>query len=216
MYEKELINYFKEIALQSEYDSNPHKIIKWQEPMMLYIKKEAEFKPQMSFINKTICEVNRLATDGFKIILTNELSKSNTILYLCEKERIADLNRQFYKALTDDIDYDFTGLAYSEFDTTTHIIDKALIFVSTEYDLDIQEVTILEEITQSLGLAFDSKSYTNSVFYYDKSEQGYKTKDYSNIDRDIIRLLYHPQMKPGFDSVEIEKVIRRILESEKD
>jgi hypothetical protein len=215
IYEKELIDYFKEIALQSEYDYNPQKIIKWREPMILYVKKEKEFKPQMSFIKKTIDEINRLATDGFKIVLTNELSKSNAILYLCTKEKVADLDKQFYKLLTDDIDYNFTGLAYSEFETRTHIIDKALIFVDTGYDLGIQKVTILEEITQSLGLAFDSKSYKNSVFYIDKSEESYKTKEYSTIDRDIIRLLYHPKMKPGFDSTEIDIVIKRILKSEK-
>ena len=216
IYEKELIDYFKEITLQSEYDYNPQKVIKWREPMMLYVKKDKEFKPQMFIIKKTINEINRLATDGFKIILTEELSKSNAILYLCNKEKVADLDRQFYKILTDDIDYDITGLAYSEFDTRTHIIDKALIFVNTEYDLGIQEVTILEEITQSLGLAFDSKSYTNSVFYIDKSEQSYKTKEYSKIDKDIIRLLYHPKMEPGLDSIGINRVIKKILKSEKN
>ena len=89
IYEKELIDYFKEITLQSEYDYNPQKVIKWREPMMLYVKKDKEFKPQMSIIKKTINEINRLATDGFKIILTEELSKSNAILYLCNKEKVS-------------------------------------------------------------------------------------------------------------------------------
>lgn len=215
-YEKKLISYFKEIALQSEYDGNPEKIIKWEQPMVLFIFKEQEFKPQMSIIKKTIEEINRLVTDGFKIVITNNLSRSNSILYLCKKEKVAELDRFFYEILTKDIDYDISGLAYSEFDTKTNVIDKSLIFINSEYTFEVQESTIREEITQSLGLAFDSKMYSNSVFYKDKFNQEIRIKEYSQFDRDIIRLLYHPRMKPGLDSIGLEQVIKKILKSEKD
>lgn len=213
-YEKELISYFKEIALQSEYDNNPQRVIKWKEPMVLFVIKEEEFKPQMSVINKTIDRINELATDGFEIILTDTFSESNSVLYLCNKEKVAELDQYFHKMLTDDIDYDISGLAYSEFITETHIIDKSLIFINSEYSFDTQESTILEEITQSLGLAFDSKMYPNSIFYKNKTEQEVRVNEYSQLDRDIIRLLYHPKMKPGFTSTELEKVIKKILQSE--
>jgi hypothetical protein len=214
-YEKELIEYFKEIALQSEYDDNPQKVIKWKEPMRLFVQKEDEFKPQMSTIDKTINKINRLATDGFKIVLTKDLSNSNSVLYLCKKEKVAELNPQFFKVINN-IDYDIAGYSYSEFVTETHIIDKAIIFISSEYSLDIQEATILEEITQSLGLAFDSDTYSNSIFYKNKSEQKVRVKKYSDLDKDILRILYHPKMKPGLDSIEIDRVIKRILKSEKN
>ncbi|QTE21180.1 DUF2927 domain-containing protein [Polaribacter cellanae] len=214
-YEKELIDYFKEIALQSEYDNNPEKIIKWKESMLLYVVKEKEFKPQISVIKKVIDNINRLTTDGFKIILTDNYAKSNSILYLCNREQVYKSNKDFYEMLTKDIDYDIAGLAYTEFSTKTHTIDKALIFINSEYSFDIQEATILEEITQSLGLAFDSKLYTNSVFYKEKSKQKVRVKKYSQLDKDIVRLLYHPKMKPGLDSIEVERVIKKILKLEK-
>jgi hypothetical protein len=202
--------------LQSEYDDNPKRVIKWKEPMLLHVIKKEESKLQMSVIKKTIAEINRLATDGFKIILTNNLSRSNAILYLCSKEQIAELNPYFYKMFTKDIDYDITGLAYTEFDTKMYNIDKALIFINSEYSFDNQESTILEEITQSLGLAFDSKTYTNSIFYEEKFKQKVRVNKYSRLDRDIVRLLYHPKMKSGLDSIEVERVIKKILKSEKD
>ena len=117
---------------------------------------------------------------------------------------------------TKGIDYDISGLAYSEFVMETHVIDKALIFVNPEDAIDVQESTILEEITQSLGLAFDSKTYPNSIFYKDKNKLEVRIKEYSELDRDIVRLLYHPKMKAGLDSIELEKVIKKILMSEKD
>jgi hypothetical protein len=71
------------------------------------------------------------------------------------------------------------------------MIDKSLIFINSEETFDTQESTIREEITQSLGLAFDSKKYSNSIFYKDKAKRGIKIKEYSQLDRDILRLLYH-------------------------
>lgn len=215
-YEKELINYFKEIALKSEYDGNPEKVIKWEEPMTLFVLKKEEFKDQMSVIKETINEINRLSTDGFKIILCDNPSKSNAILYLCSKDKVAELNPDFYKMLIDGIENEISGLAYSEFSTKTFVIDMSLIFINTNEPIDVQESTILEEIIQSLGLAFDSEMYPNSIFYQKKYEQEIEIKEYSEMDKDIIRLLYHPKMKPGIDSIKVERVIKRILKSEKD
>ena len=215
-YEKEIIDYFKEIALQSEYDDNSQRVIKWKKPMLLYVVKEKELKSQMSVIKKVINEINELATDGFEIKLTDNLLTSNSVLYLCEKDRVRELDREFYELLTDDIDYEIAGLAYSEYFAATYIIDRSFIFVSTEEEFNVQESTILEEITQSLGLAFDSKKYANSIFYKDKSEQKIRTSEYSRLDRDIVRLLYHPEMEPGLDSIELTTVIKKIFKSEKD
>ncbi|MBS9464395.1 DUF2927 domain-containing protein [Flagellimonas sp. 389] len=215
-YEKELIDYFKEIALQSEYYDNSQKTIKWEKPMSLYVVKEKELKSQMSVIKKAINKINDLATDGFKIKLTNNLSNSNAVLYLCKKARVAELAPQFYEILTDGIDYEISGYAYSQYATDTHIINKALIFVSTEEAFNVQESTILEELAQSLGLAFDSKKYANSIFYKNKSEQEIRTSEYSRLDRDLIRLLYHPKMEPGLDSTGLNKALKKILKSEKN
>lgn len=214
-YEKEVMDYFKEIALQSEYTDNPEKVVKWKKPIFLYIIKEKEFKPQMSAIKRTINEINQLVTDGFKIEITDNLTNSNIILYLCEKERVEELDQEFYEILNG-FDYDVAGFVQGEVLTTTYEINKSKIFVSTENTIDIQESAILEEITQSLGLAFDSKKYANSVFYEDKYQLELETKQYSQLDKDIIRLLYHPKMKSGFDSSEVDRVIKRILKSEKD
>lgn len=64
---------------------------------------------------------------------------------------------------------------------------------------------IREELTQAMGLARDSYAYQDSIFYQDK----FKLKDqsvftqYSPLDRDIIRLLYSSDIKPGMSSGEI-------------
>ena len=214
-YEKEIINYFKQIALQSEFDDNPQKVIKWVEPMILFVRKEGELKPQIQEIKKTISEINKLATDGFKITLTDDISKSNSVLFLCDMNMLSKYAPYFYEIVTNNMDYEISGYAYSEYITKTHIIDKALIFINLEESFDIQQSTIREEITQSLGLAYDSKKYDNSIFYEDKYDQKTRVKEYSELDKDIIQLLYNPKVRPGLDSDELESVVTEIFKSEK-
>lgn len=210
-YEKNMISYFKEVALQSEYDDNPQKIIKWEEPMTLFIAKDGEYKNQIEVIKKTVIKINELATDGFKIKLGNNILKCNAILYLSRKERVSELDSSFYKMLNDGIDYEISGLAYAEFSKENYNIKKVLIYINTEESMDIQESTILEEITQSIGLPFDPMTYPNSIFYENKSQENINVKEYTKMDADLVRLLYHPKMKPGLNSKQTVRVIKRIL-----
>ena len=68
-----------------------------------------------------------------------------------------------------------------------------------------------EELTQSLGLGQDSERYLNSIFQINWTI----TSSYSQIDKDIIRLLYHPNMKVGLNENEVDLLLRSILINEK-
>lgn len=68
-----------------------------------------------------------------------------------------------------------------------------------------------EELTQSLGLGQDSERYLNSIFQINWTT----TSFYSQIDKDIIRLLYHPNMKVGLNENEVDVLLRSILINEK-
>jgi|TARA_B110000881_G_C18446723_1_gene448858 hypothetical protein len=68
-----------------------------------------------------------------------------------------------------------------------------------------------EELTQSLGLAQDSERYLNSIFQINWTI----ISSYSQIDKDIIRLLYHPNMKVGLNENEVDLLLRSILLNEK-
>lgn len=149
----------------------------------LYRERKRIQAPDVGY-KSTINEINQLATDGFKIEITDNLTISNIILYLCNKERVKELNPEFYKKISD-LNYDIAGYVSEEALPKTYEINKAEIFISTENSIDIQESTILEEITQSLGLTFDSKKYETSVFYEDKYELE-EIKQYSQLDKDII------------------------------
>ncbi len=208
-YERELIEYFKEVALNSEFDDSPLKTIKWKRPMYLFIYKDKEYVHQIKVIKKTVNKINELAEDGFKIELTDDKLKSNTILYLCGKDKAVGLDSILFEG----IDEDFAGLAYVESDWEDYRITNAKIFIDIEESLEVQESTILEEMTQSIGLMNDSERYSNSIFYQHQIEDNIINNEYSKMDKDIIRLLYHPKMKPGLNSKQCEKVIKKILKN---
>ncbi len=208
IYESELIEYFKEVALKSEIGENVNKTIKWPGPMFLYVIKDRNYEKQMKAIHETIHKINNLSTDGFKIVLTEDKTKTNAILYLLNKRKVDKLDSYFF----DGIDYDFAGLSEARHNRK-HNITSAKIFVDVEEPLEIQKSIILEEITQSIGLMNDSEKYSNSIFFEHQMNQDSIILEYLPIDKDIIKLLYHPRMKPDLDSVQTEKVIKSILKN---
>jgi hypothetical protein len=70
-----------------------------------------------------------------------------------------------------------------------------------------QKHLLREEFTQSLGLAKDSPLYMESIF----QSAWTTTTEYAAIDKDLIRLLYHPDMGVGLNQAQVEEVLKEIL-----
>jgi hypothetical protein len=70
-----------------------------------------------------------------------------------------------------------------------------------------QKHLLREELTQALGLAKDSPLYMESIF----QSRWTTTNEYAPIDRDLIRLLYHPEMLTGLNANQTEVVLTAIL-----
>ena len=78
-------------------------------------------------------------------------------------------------------------------------INLAMIWVKTNGTKLNQQVSLIKkEITQSLGLGKDSPLYSGSIFFETTSDGGFSTS-FSNLDREIIRLLYLPEIEVGRD-----------------
>ena len=96
-----------------------------------------------------------------------------------------------------------------------NVINKARIFVNTTVtNLGQQESLILEEITQSLGLGRDSPRIRNSIFFETSTDGGFAT-EYADIDKELIRLLYHPDMTVGLNENEVNSALFLILSNER-
>ena len=76
------------------------------------------------------------------------------------------------------------------------VINRGRVLISTQGISQTERSHLIrEELTQTLGLFMDSWQHQDSIFY-----QGWTTTvEYSPLDREIIRLLYSPQLESGMD-----------------
>lgn len=213
-YEIKLIDYFKEIAFKSEYLDNPEKVTKWVKPMSIYVYKDEEAIKQMTEISSTIQNINNITSDGFEIKITEDYKKANTLLYLCTKDKLKEIAPKLYNLANETTNYKYSGYTYVEFKMTNFAITKALIFIDSESSIDEQKHSIVEELTQSIGLMNDSDKYSDSIFYEKDGIEIEYNHQYSKMDIALINFLYNPKMKAGFREKTAEVVIRKILKDE--
>jgi hypothetical protein len=209
-YEIELISYFKEVVLKTEYGNNPNRVLKWKKPMQIYVVEANE--TQLKAIKKAINQINSLVLNDFRVELVDEQKKCNTILYLSSIDYIKENNNFFYNQFSY-VDYEPDGLAYIDWKNYNNELTNAFIYINPFNHIDVQESTILEEITQCIGLPNDSEKYPNSIFYENKSAYNINPTEYLDIDKDVIQLLYHPKIKAGMSTKQVEKEILKILKN---
>lgn len=89
------------------------------------------------------------------------------------------------------------------FDATNRIY-KAVVLLSSDQTQIARNHLIREEITQMLGLAKDSYSYPNSIFF-----QGWTTtQGYDPIDLALIEMLYRRDLLPGMNDRQATDLLR--------
>ncbi len=198
-YDKSLITYFNEIAFGLE---RGHDVIrKWETDLKIYIGGEPG--PELfREVEKTIKIVNELATDGFKVILVNDSLQSNYYFFFGPGTDLAKIYPSleeylqslvgFYSIHHNGMDQIVSGLGYVDI---------------TRIDYNKQRSLFIHTLTRSLGLTNVSSRYQKSVFYY---EDGY-FEDYTQHDKDLIRLMYHRYLHSGMDSVLVNEALVDIL-----
>ena len=203
-YQREVVAYFKEIALGFEFGNVSAITRKWRSPMRVFVggqKNDALYSELATVVN----EINALVTDGFSIEMTGDSLRSNFYVFLGPGASYARLYPS-QAALVDDN----WGL-FSVFWNGQNEINRGHMYVDSERpNPEAQKHLLREELTQSLGLARDASIYPLSIFLSDWST----TTAYADVDQELIRLLYHPKMRIGLDEDEVEALLEDIFLSE--
>jgi len=204
-YDKQVINYFEEIALGFLDGSISQITRKWKTPMKVYMSGTPN-DALKNELQKIIGEINALATDGFQIEVTEDSLGANFDI-------IIGTAKQYYTL--------FPSLG----DTTSTIAGNYYIYWRNKSDLvygnmfiDTNQVTfsystflLRRFLTGAIGLTNQSYEYHNSIFY-----SGWEVVNtYQRIDRDMIRLLYHPDMQTGWNAEVVRTKVLNILMNEK-
>lgn len=201
-YEREIVTYFQDVALGFEFGSASKVTRKWSQPMKIFVGGE----PSQELLNELqsiTTEINGLATDGFHMEVVSDSLNSNFYLFLGSGHDYASIfpyakenvenNWGLFYLFIDAADYLYRGNMYVDIYRTT--------------SPEARKHLLREELTQSLGLAKDSELYEESIF-----QQKWTTVSrYSPMDRELIKLLYHPDMEVGLDALEVREVLAEIL-----
>ena len=198
---KHLIDYFQSIALESEYGQNLPNLKKWIKPMSIYVS--GDTVPELKVeLEKIIAELNPLFTDGFSIQIVEDSLVSNFHIFLGDKTTYSQMYPSTSTLLRENEGL-FTNQLNADFS-----IESGHMFVSIhDIPLRFQKHILREELTQSLGLPNDIDIYANSIFYKKWSD----VQTYSNLDVEVIRLLYHPKMIPNLGPNSVKSILENIL-----
>ncbi|SMO61612.1 DUF2927 domain-containing protein [Gracilimonas mengyeensis] len=201
--QREAIDYFKEIALGFELGSASEITRKWDEDMVIYVGGEKK-DYLMTELEDVILELNEmLAADGVEIRTTADSSRSNFYLFLGSGQEFEDRFEPARGQTANNY-----GLFWVYWNSRNEL-NRGAMYVDLYRPEQVNQLHLLrEELTQSLGLAKDSPKYQNSIF---QSSYSGSVTEYSDLDKALISLLYHPEMDTGLNASEVEPVLERIV-----
>lgn len=204
-YDLEVISYFKDIALGFEYGTSSEITRKWCSDLKIFVGGDISNDLNVE-LNKIVNEIRSLVTDNFLIQIVNDSSQSNFYIFFGSGEEYSKI----FPSQANYVDSNW-GL-FSVRWNASNCLTRGNMYVDIYRANTIEQRHLLrEELTQSLGLGKDSFKYPNSIFQSSWTQ----TINYLEIDKDVIRLLYHPKMKIGVDRYEVDNLLREILLGEK-
>ena len=205
-YDLKVIDYFKDIALGFEFGGASEITRRWTIDMKIFVGGTAA--PELLIeLDDIIGEINTLSTNGHAIEIVSDTLESNFYIYFGSGSSYAEI----FPSQSSLVDSNW-GL-FSIFWNGLSELNRGYMYVDIFRANETEQKHLLrEELTQSLGLGKDSPKYADSIFQQSFST---KTTEYAQIDRDLIRLLYHPEMAIGLNKVQVDVVLTDILVSEK-
>ena len=200
-YQKDVVTYFKEVALGFEFGNASRITRKWNTDMKVFVGGTPSTALRDE-LDRIIAEINALTTDGFMIEIVQDQNESNYFIFFGSGNDYASIYPDQSSFVVNN-----WGL-FSVFWNGNNELNGGHMYVDiVRANEAAQKHLLREELTQSLGLARDSSRYQDSIF----QAAWTTTNEYATIDTDLIRLLYHPEMEIGLDDTAVETLLIAIL-----
>jgi hypothetical protein len=192
--------YFLKIALGSEFGANTRKINKWKSEIKLFLP-DSSRTDLLDELKRILVELNNLNTE-LKIRRVMQENEANFVVFLSGKNSYGNYEPNVKNLLDNN-----WGLVWIYWNSQSEIY-KGSMYVDIERNTDINCMKHLlrEELTQGLGLLNDTNDYPSSIFY----QQWTCSPSYADIDKEVIKLLYNPQIKIGMSKNEVIKVLESL------
>lgn len=185
-------DYFREVALKSEYnDNNDNRIHVWED----YIKVEVRGNPtdeDIETLQRIITEINLLGTMPFVDLVDKG---GNYLVNFVPLEEMGNAISGYVEG-----NWGFISIYWDEKES----INFAEAAIAT--DMMTQEERnhiIIEEFIQGFGMLNDSYEYTDSIF----QQEWTTVQDLLPIDWAVFRILYRPYLQSGMTGDEVYKLV---------
>lgn len=190
--------YFLEIALGSEYGNADPLLRRWEKPVRLYL--DGDQPAAMVREAHAIVDEIRALAPALDVRWVDSPKGANVTVFLGPYLRYAD------KHAPDSLRHlkRNWGFFTVRWLADHRGIESASMYVDTHRarDDDQRQHLLREELTQLFGLMADSSRYPDSIFYQHWST----TTQYSELDRQLIALLYDARLHSGMDEAAIRTV----------
>lgn len=178
-----------EIGFGAEYfDFGPTIVKKWLSP--IHIKIYEDYKQSdIEEIEKITEELSQLTN----LVFRTDNPTPNMHIYFTLKEELPFRHRFVASILPGPLPIGFFYV-----NDTKGVIYEAVILINREKKGTSRLSLLREEITQSLGLMKDSHVYPKSIFHHNSAPL-----KYTEVDKQVIRLLYDEIVEPGMTRKEV-------------
>ncbi|MDW3195561.1 MAG: DUF2927 domain-containing protein [Cytophagales bacterium] len=201
-HEIDVVTYFREIALGFEFGDASRITRKWTRPMRIFVGGEPT-QAHFTELDNIINELNGLATDDFEMVVVDDTLQSNYYIFIGPYREY----QRMFPNLSELILSNW-GLFSIWWDGNQNL-NRGQMYVDTERPDERAQLHLLrEELTQSLGLARDSGRYPDSIF----QQEWTTVTRYMDIDRDLVKVLYHPSMTSGYNTTTVLPILKQIFE----
>lgn len=203
-FQQETINYFADVALGFEFGGASLITRKWKENVLIDVSGDMP-DYLLQELDDIIAELNDLITDGVTLSIVEQGQAANLSIFFGSGTAYAEVNPSALQYVNNN-----RGLFFVNWDGTQNL-NWADMYVDTERVEEVfQRHLLREELTQSLGLAMDRPEYPESIFQTSWTS----TTEYADIDKELIRLLYHPDVVSGLNELQVREMLEEILANE--
>jgi len=193
---KDVTVYFNEVCLNAEFvnSGDPTALQKWMTP--IYYSLNGTPTPEdRATLESLALWLNYM--EGFPgIYEAQNPAETNLRIHFCSEEELLNLMGDQF------IGTDGAVTFWYEEDQ----IYDAIICCRTDLDQRLRNSVILEEIYNALGPIQDTSLRSDSIIFSGFSQP----QELTEIDRLLLKLLYHPTMECGMDAAKCEAVIRQL------
>ncbi len=204
--DQETIRFVGDVLIGMEYGARVDGQVcyRWETRPRLSTFGEGSHHP--AIVRKTVAHINEFLPANRRIEMLDPNDGSATIkLHFVPFKEFEPLAKAGGFEVSD-LDWGVFYMRWNRY----HEIESAIVLIADDkLNGRRLEHFLLEELTQSLGLAGDSSRFKESVFYEDLDEREYGTAiELSDLDRKLIRFLYE-HVQPGTSAVELGVLLER-------